>query len=323
MITAVCNSLSKYWAVPKSINDTILKHAARFRAGNRLPILSYVHNGRIVLIRSAQPLCGLGYKRSVQDEKLVREFTQGTDLVIIDARSAASAFANAMTGKGGSELESHYNAKKRIFLNLDNVHCVRKAEREIFENNNLLEWSTLLNRLMVAAFVVTEEMILGGNSILLHCSDGWDRTAQLVSLVQVLLDRRYRTRKGLAILIEKEWLSAGHQFSKRMSILNDPHEIEEQGNVFGQFINILWIFWKSQPTCFEWNDSTLETIWKEACDPNGYFNGDCERIRKKKGNDWNVLDQNEELDALDINKLKGIEIQPFYPSMKLFMQNDG
>jgi myotubularin-related protein 1/2 len=314
----VCNSLSRYWIVPKTINDTLLKHAARFRARNRLPTLSYVHNDKIVLIRSSQPLCGLGYKRSVQDEKLVREFTIGTDLVIIDARSAASAFANAMTGKGGSELESHYNAKKRIFLNLDNVHYVRRAEQEIFENNNSIDWISLLNKLLVAAFVIAEEMIIGGNSVLLHCSDGWDRTAQLVSLVQILLDRRYRTKKGLATLIEKEWLGAGHQFSKRMGIQSDPHEIEEQGNVFGQFINILWIFWKSQPTCFEWNESILEEIWKEACDPDGYFNGDNERIRVIRENIWNILEHSGKLSSLDIDKLKRVEMLPFYPSMRLF-----
>jgi len=34
-------------------------------------------------------------------------------------------------------------------------------------------------------------------------SDGWDRTSQLVSLAQMLLDPHYRTIKGFAILIEK------------------------------------------------------------------------------------------------------------------------
>jgi hypothetical protein len=314
----VCDSLSKFWVIPKSINDTLLKHAARFRAKNRLPILSYIHGNGTVLIRSSQPLCGLGYKRSVQDEKLIQEFVKGTNLVIIDARSAASALANAMTGKGGSELESHYNAQKRIFLHIENVHHVRRAEQEIFENINLNDWIVLLNKILESSFVVAEEMLIGSNSVLLHCSDGWDRTAQLVSLVQILLDRRYRTKRGLWMLIEKEWLSSGHQFSKRMSISNDSHDIEEQGNIFGQFINILWLFCKSQQSCFEWDEDYLAKIWKESCDPQGYFNGNNERTRKGKYFDWIIINEDLELISLDIEKLKKIEMELFYPTMELF-----
>ena len=33
-------------------------------------------------------------------------------------------------------------------------------------------------------------------NILIHCSDGWDRTAQLSSLAQLLLDPYYRTFEG-------------------------------------------------------------------------------------------------------------------------------
>ena len=30
-------------------------------------------------------------------------------------------------------------------------------------------------------------------SVLVHCSDGWDRTAQLVALAELILDPYYRT----------------------------------------------------------------------------------------------------------------------------------
>jgi len=33
-------------------------------------------------------------------------------------------------------------------------------------------------------------------NVLVHCSDGWDRTSQISSLVQLILDPFYRTLDG-------------------------------------------------------------------------------------------------------------------------------
>lgn len=38
-----------------------------------------------------------------------------------------------------------------------------------------------------------------GVSVLVHCSDGWDRTAQACSVASILLDPYYRTIKGLMV----------------------------------------------------------------------------------------------------------------------------
>ena len=59
------------------------------------------------------------------------------------------------------------------------------------------------------------DAIQDGTSVLIHCSDGWDRTAQLTSLASICLDPFYRTTVGLEALIEREWLQAGHKFDTR------------------------------------------------------------------------------------------------------------
>ena len=43
-------------------------------------------------------------------------------------------------------------------------------------------------------------------SVLVHCSDGWDRTPQLTSLAQVLLDPFYRTRDGFKVYVLSSFL---------------------------------------------------------------------------------------------------------------------
>lgn len=38
-------------------------------------------------------------------------------------------------------------------------------------------------------------------SVLVHCSDGWDRTAQTCSIASIILDPYYRTIHGFQVII--------------------------------------------------------------------------------------------------------------------------
>ncbi len=46
-------------------------------------------------------------------------------------------------------------------------------------------------------------MCLEGVSVLVHCSDGWDRTAQTCALISLLIDPYYRTLHGFMVLLAK------------------------------------------------------------------------------------------------------------------------
>lgn len=43
------------------------------------------------------------------------------------------------------------------------------------------------------------QMIQEGISVMIHCSDGWDRTAQTCSLASLMLDPYYRTINGFQV----------------------------------------------------------------------------------------------------------------------------
>ena len=62
--------------------------------------------------------------------------------------------------------------------------------------------------------------MLNGQNVVVHCSDGWDRTSQLATLAQIILDPYYRTIEGFVVLFEKDWRGAGHKFRERSGQYN-------------------------------------------------------------------------------------------------------
>jgi len=56
-------------------------------------------------------------------------------------------------------------------------------------------WLQNLSALLKSACTIVEAIDIEGRSTLIHCSDGWDRTPQLASLAELLLDPYYRTIK--------------------------------------------------------------------------------------------------------------------------------
>lgn len=72
-------------------------------------------------------------------------------------------------------------------------------------------WYDYLYLIIGGAKSICKDLLKGVN-IVVHCSDGWDRTSQLCALAQLLIDPYYRTIEGFAVLVEKDWRHFGHKF---------------------------------------------------------------------------------------------------------------
>jgi Myotubularin-like phosphatase domain len=92
---------------------------------------------------------------------------------------------------------------------------------------------------------------------LIHCSDGWDRSSQLTSMTQLLLDPFYRTLKGFLILIQKEWLSFGHQFGYRNGFYTKELSQDERSPIFLQWLDCVHQLIFQYPNLFEFNNQLL------------------------------------------------------------------
>ena len=129
-----------------------------------------------------------------------------------------------------------------------------------------------------ALFIATS--VNEGITVVVHCSDGWDRTAQTCSLASLFLDPYYRTIDGLEALIEKEWLYFGHMFATRCAhCLNDDNK--GVAPIFTQFIDCVWQITQQFPFDFEFNEKFLHTLHDHvySCQY-GTFIGNCDKERE-------------------------------------------
>lgn len=121
---------------------------------------------------------------------------------------------------GGHESTSIYTGCKLKFLSLANIHNVYDSFMKLIDIcqqhynqerwlSSLEEsnWIQIVSSVLAAAVRIVVIIDKKNCSIVTHCSDGWDRTPQITSISQFLLDPYYRTLEGFSVLIEKEWYS--------------------------------------------------------------------------------------------------------------------
>ncbi|KAH1121866.1 hypothetical protein J1N35_005026 [Gossypium stocksii] len=195
-------------------------------------------------------------------------------LYIADARPRKNALANGAMG-GGSESSSNYFQSEIVFFGIDNIHAMRESFarfRDYLDTHgaassdgmssflrhggwtwgggNLSSMSASVSTLGDSGWLIHVQSVLAGSAwiaarvalesaaVLVHCSDGWDRTSQLVSLANLMLDPFYRTFTGFQALVEKDWLAFGHPFSDRVgmpSISGSSFELSRNPSSTGSF----------------------------------------------------------------------------------------
>uniref|UniRef100_A0A4W3IS19 Myotubularin related protein 7a n=1 Tax=Callorhinchus milii TaxID=7868 RepID=A0A4W3IS19_CALMI len=271
----VCETYPTELCVPKSASTPVIVGSSKFRSRGRFPVLSYFcQDNNAAICRSSQPLSGFS-ARCLEDEQMlqaIRKSNPGSEFMyVVDTRPKLNAMANRAAGKG-YENEDNYSNIKFHFIGIENIHVMRSSLQKLLEVCELrspsmgdflwgLEnsgWLKHIKAIMDAGIFVAKAVAEEAASVLVHCSDGWDRTAQVCSVANLLLDPFYRTIKGFMVLIEKDWVSFGHKFNHRYSHLDgDPREVSP---VIDQFLDCVWQLTDQFPCAFEFNERFLVHI---------------------------------------------------------------
>ncbi|XP_047069237.1 phosphatidylinositol-3-phosphatase myotubularin-1-like [Lolium rigidum] len=261
----LCPSYPVWLIIPKSISDKELLASTEYRHSCRIPAISWFDPGSgAVLARSSQPYTK--YLATTEPLLLALQTPRTDaprKLYIVDARPLAKAFANAAKG-GGTELLSYKHPHIEIWnCRIENIHAMAgsfsglrdyvnnygsissdgtplnqrdtisrlagwsgRAAKSVAHISKLQTWLGHIHGILAAASLITAKITVESASVLVHCSDGWDRTSQLIGLSCLLLDPYYRTFNGFQALVEKDWLAFGHKFATRMGL---PTIMDEEG----------------------------------------------------------------------------------------------
>ena len=119
----------------------------------------------------------------------------------------------------GTEIISNYAHAELEYCNIENIHTMRDSVNNLGaaclaqDHGELKQgfadhskdslWLRHIQLVLKASVLAAERIELNDSSVLVHCSDGWDRTSQMSATCMLLLDPYYRTLEGFAVLVEK------------------------------------------------------------------------------------------------------------------------
>ncbi|GAM20304.1 hypothetical protein SAMD00019534_034790 [Acytostelium subglobosum LB1] len=337
----LCETYPRILAVPSGSQE-LLSKVACYRTNKRLPVLCWRHPKKSTIIaRSSQPKVGVSKNNCPEDEKLISLIVSASGdswVTVVDARPMVNALANRAKGAGYENVDRYENTVLE-FAGIGNIHAMRDSFKKLrdsilgdsvsdnmrylsnLENSHWLEHLSLLIETSVR---IAEKVDSGTSSVLIHCSDGWDRTSQLSALSMLLLDGYYRTLEGFIVLIEKEWLSFGHMFWRR----THGKGADDRSPIFLQFIDCVWQICNQYPKSFEFNERLLVDILDALYSSQfGTFLYDSEKERLRatqlpslwshvevnRANYINILYQNDDRSLEPVSELRHMRLfEPYY-----------
>uniref|UniRef100_A0A915BJL9 Phosphatidylinositol-3-phosphatase n=1 Tax=Parascaris univalens TaxID=6257 RepID=A0A915BJL9_PARUN len=293
-----CDTYPEWICVPSAATKQILIGSCKFRSRARLPALTYWHRANAACIaRCAQPLTGFS-ARCVEDEQLMDLIAKTnpscSTVFLVDTRPRVNAMVNKMQGKGFEDVRNYANMRFHFF-DIENIHIMRTSLQKLLDAcqraRTMTEYLKQLEacgwlrhtRALLECGAFLADSVSKGISCVVHCSDGWDRTSQTVSIAQLLLDPFYRTIRGFQILIEKDWLGFGHKFDDRCGHIGALNEeaAKEVSPIFAQFLDATYQLMRQRPRAFQFNERYLIEIHEHAYSCQyGTFLGNCDKDRK-------------------------------------------
>ncbi|XP_065065007.1 uncharacterized protein LOC135691154 isoform X2 [Rhopilema esculentum] len=279
-----CPRYPRRVVVPLCVRERdALREIADYHCNNCFPIVTWrCPRSSGFLLRSAIPRTarGLSDQRCQADEKYIgalAHFAKNRDTNVWvfteRGRVIGPSANNNQSSLSMAEGEAYYYPHCSFVFddNLPDVQTVQQngirlmhaLSNKTDESKYLSQleesgWLENIRRLLEISTAIASEIENEGSAVVVAYDDGVDRTSQIVSLVQLLLDPFYRTLDGFQVLIQKEWLSVKHPFMARN--LSTGFVDDNLSPIFLQFLDCVWQLCHQFPVVFQFNENLLQTL---------------------------------------------------------------
>lgn len=279
--------------VPYGISDEKMKEIIHFHGGKSYPAICWRNpSDDTIMLRSGAAYVrrGLFESRCEADEGYLASICYqnkqscGNKLVVFTEQSrndtpgllaAPQQISGQITPKQGEafcyphckfvytekEVIPDYKTVRESSHQLQTLLSSSSDDRNFLSALAETQWLSQISELLETASLIITALNTDKSSVLISYETGCDRTAQLSSLSQLLLDPYYRTIDGFQVLIQKEWLSFGHMFAERCV---SQKCTDGPGPIFLQWLDCVWQLINQFPLSFEFNEAFLQLIASHA-----------------------------------------------------------
>ena len=248
--------------IPGGVEIDRYNELSKSRTSRRsLLFVFQVPSGSVVL-RASQPTTE---SRCIGDREIAMAARRDNRIVVVDLRGWFAIIDNWMHGGGTEQIDSYsgHNKKSKHYTSgIGNVRVVLQAWKDANSDSLALlmkgrKWVKQLRTIVKALKSCVENLESSPTTMVIHCTDGWDRTPEMCALIQIAMCANYRTVKGFTEVLIREFSKRGHKFGKHYS---DPGLDERSpAPILPQFFEIVHILIQSNPDEFEFGDDYL--LW--------------------------------------------------------------
>lgn len=248
-------SLPQYFVIPSTLTNADLHKAAPQFNNRRVPTWCYTHINGISLVRmsSVDP----NTAQLEQEQKMITAIK-----VAGDQKNSPTVIELGEHCPTCKDVQESFSKLKKLCL-CSTMKDFLIQDQMWLSNLDDTKWLQLVSQCLAAANFVSEKICNETRrNIVIKELSGCDFSCLVSSLVQIYLDPYFRTRVGFQALIQREWVKMGHPFQKYLVLVVQADS--EQVPIFLLFLDCVWQLLQQYPSCFEFTETYLTTMWDTA-----------------------------------------------------------
>jgi len=247
------SSLSRGFVVPRSLSDNQILKASKHFMGNRPPVWCWGHSNNCVIVRMAalQPFITDTKQESIMLEHVRKSHPNLREPLILELDKSMPALPEIQT--------SWSKFRDTCCSPTDNIQKFWEQDTKFLSLLNNSRWPHHVMFCLRIANRVVEAICYHQVSVVLQENESRDLSAVISSLSQLMMDPYFRTINGFQSLVQKEWITLGHPFTKRFGRITEFED--KRAPLFQLFVDCVWQMQHQFPTSFEFSETYLSSLW--------------------------------------------------------------